>query len=289
MTDRAVGAVERIEHVSGHGRWSLIRRAPPAALGPYILGYCGYEERGGRPVWRREIASTTVPLIFNFDEPWDIAELDRVGARPFLRSFVAGLHDRPVLVGSRGQATSLQVDLTPLGAARLLGGALAVLSGSTVALRDVVGVAADRLDDALHAAPSWTARFDLLDRLLLRCLDRAKLHPLAVAALAAIEGSRGAVAIGALAASLEVSRKHLDETVRRTFGLPPKRIARLVRFSAAASALGAAPPGSLADLALAQGYFDQAHLNRDFRELAGESPLAYRARCLADGTGAIER
>lgn len=280
-----------IEHLSEHGSWTLIRRAPALALRRHIQAYGGYIEHGGQPVWRREIASPIVPLIFNFDRPWDIAELGRVGeARTFERSFVAGLHDRPVLVGSRGRALCLQVDLTPLGAALLLGAPMDELAGRTIAVRDAIGPIADRLDDELFHAPDWAARFDLLDRVFLERLAAARPpSPLVATALGAIESSSGNIAIGALARQLEVSRKHLDAMFRRALGLPPKRLARLVRFSRALTVLSSGGAGSLAELAHACGYYDQAHLNRDFRAFAGEAPLAFLKRCLPDGTGAIER
>ena len=56
--------------------------------------------------------------------------------------------------------------------------------------------------------------------------------------------------------------------------MPPKPLARILRFERAAARLrqGAA----LADAALDSGYYDQAHFNRDFRAFAGVTPTEYR-------------
>jgi transcriptional regulator GlxA family with amidase domain len=43
-------------------------------------------------------------------------------------------------------------------------------------------------------------------------------------------------------------------------------------------AIARLPHSSLADVAFGEGFSDQAHLSREFRELAGLSPGEYRAR-----------
>src|SRR5437588_11929303 len=64
--------------------------------------------------------------------------------------------------------------------------------------------------------------------------------------------------------------------VLRVIGAPPKRYARILRFRRVLSLLqsGAAP---LADLALDAGYYDQPHMNAEFRELSGFSPREFLA------------
>ena len=59
-------------------------------------------------------------------------------------------------------------------------------------------------------------------------------------------------------------------------GLRPKETARVVRFDRARRLLHAGV--RLGDVAADAGYFDQAHLNREFRALAGLSPTAVDGR-----------
>lgn len=76
-----------------------------------------------------------------------------------------------------------------------------------------------------------------------------------------------------LAAGAGWSRQHLARRFRDELGLSPKLAARIVRFERARKMIQSAMPRPpLADVALACGYFDQAHLNRDFVRLAGCTP-----------------
>ena len=58
---------------------------------------------------------------------------------------------------------------------------------------------------------------------------------------------------------------------------PPKLAARVIRFQRSRELLASPGRPGLADIALACGYYDQAHLTRDWRELAGCSPTVWMA------------
>jgi transcriptional regulator GlxA family with amidase domain len=87
----------------------------------------------------------------------------------------------------------------------------------------------------------------------------------------------GTVDVGSLAREVGWSRRHLSERFRQELGLPPKVAARVVRFERARRLLQRPDRPGLADVALACGYYDQAHLNRDWRELAGCAPGTWLA------------
>ena len=88
--------------------------------------------------------------------------------------------------------------------------------------------------------------------------------------------SRGAVSVSDLAAETGWSARHLGAQFRAETGLSPKAGARVIRFDLARRRLlrrqGAGGRVMLAELAAECGYYDQAHLARDFRDLAGCPP-----------------
>lgn len=249
----------------------------------------GYVEQRGPAIVRKEIPSGVVPLIIVLDHGFTLHDHSVPGGRRTLsRSFVAGLHEFYALVGSAGQALCMQVDLTPLGARRLLGLDMDEIAGRVVDLRDLSGRFADELEGRLSDVGDWALRFHLLEEMLLERIDRGPAPNLAAeAARRTIERSAGDLRIADLAAALDCSRKHLVTLFRREVGLPPKAYARVLRFERAAARLQSGELGSLAHLAVDCGYADQAHFNRDFRAFCGESPRSLLRRTLPDGTGIV--
>ncbi len=73
---------------------------------------------------------------------------------------------------------------------------------------------------------------------------------------------------------------------RDQIGVAPKLYARIVRFSRAAGMLEAGS-GPLTDVALAAGYYDQPHMNTEFRALSGLTPREFAARARPDADGAL--
>ena len=91
----------------------------------------------------------------------------------------------------------------------------------------------------------------------------------------------GALRVSELAAGTGWSGRHLTSRFRAEIGLTPKAAARVIRFDRARKRLvhklTAGGDYLLADLAADCGYFDQAHLAREFRALAGCPPSQWLA------------
>jgi AraC-like DNA-binding protein len=137
---------------------------------------------------------------------------------------------------------------------------------------------------ALHEAGTWPERFARVDRVLLATLaGRAgTVHPDVAYAFDRVLSTGGEVTVGGLAAEVGWSPRHLTDRFRAETGLRVKEAARVVRFDRARRRLHAGV--RLADVAAATGYFDQAHLAREFRALAGVPP----SRWLADEFGFVQ-
>jgi AraC-like DNA-binding protein len=75
---------------------------------------------------------------------------------------------------------------------------------------------------------------------------------------------------------LGVSIRQMERRFNAGVGLPPKLFCRMQRFVQVFRAIGT-QPNKWADTAVACGYYDQAHLIRDFKSFSGETPAALLA------------
>jgi AraC-like DNA-binding protein len=271
---RSLGAVsEPVNDVA------IGRPAPP--LRPFVERYTGYRLQGFEPGTHRGLPGRHLTFIISLSDPVQIAAMPDPRQPPAaLGAFVSGLHDGPATIAHDGNQYGIGLDLTPAGARALLGLPAGELAGLVVGLDAFLGRRAEHLVDRLASAPTWAVRFAQLDEVLLDLAARVETpppRPEVVRAWELLVLTGGSVEVGSLAAELGWSRRHLGERFRAEIGLAPKAAARVVRFERARLLLQRPHRPSLAEVAAATGYYDQAHLNRDWRDLAGCSPTVWLA------------
>jgi AraC-like DNA-binding protein len=270
--------------------WAL----PAPMLRPFIARYVGYRQAGVPPARHRGLPSPYLTVIFTVDDPLTLAGHPDPRQSPgSYRTLVGGLHTAPALITHPGRQSGVQLAVSPLGARALLGLPAGELASIDVEGSGVLGPLADRIAERLQATGDWPARFAILDRML---TSRLVTGPAGGASWAAGEvsaevrhawrlllASGGRCAVSGLAAETGWSGRHLRNRFRSETGLTPKAAARVIRFDRArrllqqrAAAAGMTLP-TLADLAADCGYYDQAHLAREFRDLAGCPPSAWLA------------
>ena len=263
-------------------------RRPRAALLPYVAWCTGYRQAGVGPAVHRGLPSPWLTMIVTLDDPLVIARHPDPRQPASVHDFLlGGLHTAPALVTHDGRQSGIQLALTPLGARVLLGLPAAELASIDVEAADVLGRLAGEVRERVLAAPDWPGRFAVLEEVLAGRLRAAQAsgspvpRPEVSYAWDRLQRSRGAVSVADLAAETGWSPRHLGEQFRAETGLSPKAGARVVRFDRARRRLlGRQAEGGrvvLADLATECGYYDQAHLARDFRDLAGCPPSALLA------------
>jgi AraC-like DNA-binding protein len=258
-----------------------------------VAWYTGYRQRGLPPARHRGLPSPYLTLIFTLDEPMTMLSHPDPGQPPGeFGTLLGGLHSTPALIIHEGAQSGIQLALRPLGTRALLGLPAGELADLDVPAEAVLGGICTELRARVADATCWDERFAILDEILFRILSGQRLgqgSPGAEVSWAwrQLLRSGGTMRVSALAAETGWSTRHLTNRFRTETGLTPKTAARVIRFHRARFLLArqAKEPGGaerLADLAAACGYFDQAHLAREFRALAGCPPSQWLAEEFAN-------
>lgn len=290
MLGHTVG-VRSVQHHCGGSPttwWRATLGLPGRHLRSEVEVYAEYHEFSTIPVGRREIPGPRTMLIVELAGPLMAAGAVDAGAMRPVSAFVGCPGRGSAVTWHAGTQHCLEVRLSPLGAGRLLG-SMWDMAGRIVPLEAFWGRNADLFAERLVAAGSWQERFDLLDGVLAeRMADRPDPQPEIVHVWNRLEAAAGNMAIADLVAETGWSRARLAERLRAATGLSPKGAGSLIRFDRAAS-LVTSSVSSLASVAAECGYYDQAHLDRDFRSFAGCTPTRWREAQLIDLVGAGHR
>lgn len=253
-----------------------VSRRPAPGLAPLLARpYVGFTDpQPGVQKWLMP-PTVSVTLIVNVDGAF--------GGLP--SAFVAGLDEAYSVVDVGGSVSCLDVKMTPLGAYQVLGVPMSELTGRVIDLGELAGRAGRRLTDEVHETTTWERRFDLIDDFM---RSRARSGPLPAPqvtwALRRVLDAHGRVRVTEIAEDVGWSHRHLIAKFREQVGLPPKMLARIVRFDALVQRIRtSSEPVRWIELAYECGYYDQAHLNRDFREFAGTTPTDFVTRCRPAG------
>lgn len=209
-------------------------------------------------------------LIFNFADPFEC--LDGKQVRPQPLSLLVGPSRRAMAIRPTGRVDLLGIRFRPEGLARWLRVRGTELADGAFSLGEVPAPLEATLHEQL--AEAGEGRLRVL-RAHLAKTSHGEEHRRLSAAVDLILGhdrARPARAAGAVG----LSRRQLGRLFQERIGITPKSLERLGRFQRALRALDGTRGTSLASVATRAGYFDQAHLCRDFRLFAGITPTGYR-------------
>jgi AraC-like DNA-binding protein len=251
--------------------------ARPSApeLAPFVdwIGYFAADLPHGREV---ALPTGATQLLIPLVEPHRRQVPDREPVERLPGAALQGPYDRPVLIDTADQRAIAYVAFHAAGAAPFLTAPASAVAGSLVELDALWGRDGATLAERLRAAPNPRIMLRELERFLLARLLRPHVPDPAVAfaARALDRGTR----VGTVADRLGLTPRSFGRRFTAQVGLGPKRFARIRRFQRLLGALPADTPPDWARLAVECGFYDQAHLSHEFRELSGVSPTAYRPR-----------
>jgi AraC-like DNA-binding protein len=237
-----------------------------APLDELVADFWLYDAYAQPHARERILPTGTFELVINLRE--DALRVTRAdGEHRFRGAIVSGTFTRPFITDTLQEASMIGVHFKPAGAFAFLGMPAAELRDAHVELADLWGRFAGELRERLCAA-THEQRFPILERALRARLVRAP-HRAIAPALRTI----GRSSVRETASRIGMSERRLSEIFSEEVGMPPKLYARLQRFQRAMKLANAEADWS--DVALDSGYYDQAHLIRDFVQFCGLTPAAW--------------
>lgn len=208
-------------------------------------------------------------------------EVHRTGVGPLPAAALIGPSTRPSRYLHQGAVQAVGLLIRPEALPVLLGAPAGRLVNAQVDLAGVAGPGWAALRAAVQASADDDARLAVLFNALRGAVavpapdqQRALLQRLAQALQGPLDRA---------CRDLATNRRQLERLCRAHFGMAPKQFQTIARLQQALH--GAAHTGG-ADLALQAGYYDQSHLARDLRRLAGQ-PLGVLVRQARQGAPAV--
>jgi AraC-like DNA-binding protein len=243
------------------------------ALAPFVK--CIWSQESDHVVLdaRREriLPDSCVELVFHFRNPFRTHFADGTNElQP--HAFVVGQMKRFLEIEPEGRMGLIAIRFYARSAYLFFQKPLNEVAAGIVDLEDIWKGRAQELTERIALAGNMAARVRLIEETLVRLLSLNGYDRTVDRALQLLETNYGQLNVAQLASDLGVSNRQLTRRFQHAVGLSPKEFSRVSRFLNALRCLNARQHSSLTEVALACGYFDQAHFNHEFREMAGMTP-----------------
>jgi AraC-like DNA-binding protein len=262
------------------------RLRPDARLSPWVVCYFLVEPQPGAVAANTSTVDEQqllLPdghseLVFRLASGFERWRVNAPVRRSFMdASYLIGGRSHSVLTRSVGALRLAGVKLDPRALRAVIDTPLGELRDSTLSLADLNCRALSDLDDAVANVKSVAALTALLDGFFLPRLCRDSIdEPLIPSLLEQIRRTGGTQAIMAWAREHKADARTLERRFVAAMGITPKQYARIVRFKQSYYRLISVKRSEPAKSHL-QGYYDESHFNREFRQFLGVAPSAWLA------------
>jgi len=251
---------------------------PPLCDLVALLWYC---EGAVQPhAKERVLPDGSMELVINLRED-SLRVYDRnnpLRYQNFGHSVVVGTHSQFVVIDTANQASLMGVHFKAGGAFPFFMVPVDELRDVHVSLDELWGASAAELRERLLEVRTSHARFRILEQFLFAQAARPlKRHPAVNFALKDFQTRPPGRSVADVADQTGLSRRHFIQLFSQEVGLTPKVYCRIRRFQEVVRLVGTGRQFEWSDVALACGYFDQAHFIHDFRAFSGINPSTYLA------------
>jgi AraC-like DNA-binding protein len=257
------------------------RFRPTGALGGLVECLWYWEGAPGPHLQERLLPQAQSAMILNLrDEPIVIYE-DRGGARTYGTAAFSGARSSCFTIDCNQQERVVGVQFAAGGAFPFFCMPMSELEDASFDTSDLWGAEAGWVRERVLAAPTPRAMLEVLAARLeerLRIGSRlGNLHPAVVYMAGELDICDAPGRVHRVTEKIGMSQRRVGQLFHEQVGVSPKTFHRVRRFQHTLTRLRGVRRVDWADVAVACGYYDQAHLSNDFRQIAGMTPSAYLA------------
>jgi AraC-like DNA-binding protein len=190
---------------------------------------------------------------------------------------ICGIHSESFIINNDSKISMMGVHFNPGGNAPFFALPAGEFHNQRISLDEIWQGRAAELRDRLLESPTVATRFWVLEQFLLMVMK--PLDQYAAIAVALQEfGRYPATRVSEVTDKIGFSARHFNQLFRDRVGLTPKLFCRIRRLQQALDLASGKDRIDWADIAIACGYFDQAHFIHDFRLFANCTPTEYLAQ-----------
>jgi AraC-like DNA-binding protein len=250
-------------------RYSEIPSRPP--LNRFVECFWTLEGDGPSPggMPERILPDGCVELILNFGDRFSQHQNNERELQP--RHFLVGQMSGPILISPNGAVQLLGVRFHPGGTAPFLRVPMNELTDQIAELGSLSRELERELLRVSDDLSSLRQKTLAVESVLIARLLRGSFDSSATKLAARIVESAGCVSVDQLATAAGISSRQLERRFLREIGIGPKLLGRILRFQQVFRAVERVD-SAWASIAVECGYYDQAHLIRDFTQFAGQTP-----------------
>ncbi len=194
------------------------------------------------------------------------------------RCFVFGQITTPLEIEPTGNSGIFAARFLPDGFMHFISLPAEEIANKATALSVLFGSESSVLEQKILSAQTTEKRIDIIETFLIERLQTNEATDrIAKSGVDILFQSKGQISIEDLTKKLGINRRQLERRFSSVIGLSPKQLIKIIRLQATIKQLEKKQFDSLTSLAYENGYYDQAHFIKDFKEFTGVSPRRFYA------------
>lgn len=250
--------------------------SPIQELQPFVKCFWTLEDDGiEQAVKQRVLPDGCMEMIFHYGDLYrQYFEDGSSIIQP--KSFVFGQITSYIEIEPTGVTGLVAARFLPDGLTPFLEIPVSSLENKAVNISNVFGKKGKELEVKVIASNNNAERIKLIETFLLsRLVDPQTINTVTKNCVDIIFRSQGQLDVVELAGKLKINRRNMERKFVSAIGLSPKQLSRVVRLQATLKMLEQKNFSSLTSLAYENGYYDQSHFIKDFKEFTGISPKLF--------------